>query len=600
MKKDGMKKDGVIRSRRKFIKKLGGAALGAAAVSSAPMIGCSNRASATEWASTYDWICVGSGIEGSMQAAIYGHDLGLKTLLIEETALLGREAIHGLFYVPMNHLMKEAGIADSRDEALSWFRYIGGGYNSSEFIEAFVDNAPRAVEYLHKKADVKFRICPAPDFWTPLSEGGFRYREDISVGYKKLGRSLTVEPFPAETLGNWRNKIRLPETYDHIGEVLEGQEHNPSLGLVSKGALLGPHVGHWGPLRGVDSTALRLWRKRLGSAKLDALLKKDEEEFVAGAAEAAYMLRAMIQRGIEVRTETSAERLLVENGRVVGMVVNHGGKEESIKANRGILMGTGAGGGVEGWRLVACVGGEVVSEVGVPGGLTSFQVVEAPGITGSRGSNYEQRMRHSMLVNRFGERFANEEAYQGTERLLYFDALGEHRFRNIPSYFIFDQNLIEKYSFAGRPPGETEGLEWLAQGRTIVELAQKLNLPAAKLEATVARFNENARSGRGDSDFHRSAHTMRPLEKPPFYGVQAHKPDTNPLRGSISVITDTQGQVIHHRTKKPIPGLYAYTPLTNDQGRLSGMGYNAGLHTMEGITFALLSAEHAASKRLTV
>ena len=575
-----------MRSRRKFIKNLGGAALGAAAVSTVPTIAGAAQGSATGWSATYDWVCVGAG-EAGCAAAIFGVDKGFKTLLVEKEAVVGGETTQsaGILYVPVNHLMKEAGIADSREEALSYFRFIGAGYNSSEFIEAFVDNAARAVEYLHKKADVKFRISELIDFWAPFSEGGWHLKEDIPVGSKRQGRALICEPFLAETLGKWRDKVRLPVFYYALGEALEGQEHNPSLGRLTKGATLGTNIGYSGPVRGADNVALRLWRKRLGP-KLDALLKKDEEQLMAGSALAAYLFRAVINRGIEVRTETSADRLLVENDRVVGVVVNHGGREESIKANKGVVLATGGG---DGWRLAACAGGAVYSEIRIQG-LSGIQV---PGEPAGR-SNYELRMRHSLVVNRFGERFADEGPYQAIgSKLLHFDSHGEHRFVNIPNYLIFDHQAIEKYSFAGRPPGETEGLDWVAQGKTLAELAQKLKIPAGKLEAAVARFNEGARR-KEDSDFHRRPETLGPLEKPPFYGVQADGPETDPLRASASPVTNTHGQVVHNKTKKPVPGLYCCGSLQEDHG-IIGVGYHAGIHLAMGVGFALLAAEHAAS-----
>src|SRR5581483_9685308 len=102
--------------------------------------------------------------------------------------------------------------------------------------------------------------------------------------------------------------------------------------------------------------------------------------------------------------------------------------------------------------------------------LPSFTV---PDEGGAVRANYENRMRHSMMVNRFGERFGDEVPYQGLmPRLLSFDAHEDHRWRNIPNYLIFDSQAIEKYSFAGRPPGATEGLEWVTQGTTIAELAR--------------------------------------------------------------------------------------------------------------------------------
>ena len=587
-----MSKRKPIKSRRRFVKNVGGLALGAATASTVSTLGCAPRTSGFEWDATYDWVCVGSSIEGGLEAAVFGHDQGLNTLLVEESGFIGgRQGSHGLFFVPANHLMQEAGIPDSREEALSWLRYVGGGYSSPEHMAAFVDNAPRAIEHLQTQADVQMWMCPAPDFWGPYSEGSWRLDETLVVGSKPRGRSLTVEPFPVETLGNWRNRILLSDYYHHFEEVLEGQEHNPSLGMVTSGKrTMGPHVGHWGPLRGEETVALRLWRERLGQEKFDELVRKDEEEYVAGAALAAYLLRALDQRGVEVRTETRPERLLTEDGRVVGVVVNYQGQEENIRANKGVILGTGLS---DAWRLAAHVGGEVYSKIRLPS-LGSFEVQEAPGRMGRRGSNYEIRARHSMFVNRFGERFGNEEPYQGIATLVHFDSHGAHRFINIPSYYIFDQNLIDKYSFAGRPPGATEGLEWLARGNTIGELAQQLNLPAANLEATVARFNQYAEKGE-DPDFHRRPETLGPVAKPPFYGTVAHReaPATDPLRAQTCVVTDTNGQVMHHETQTPIPGLYCTSQLQEHQFVL-GVGYQAGLHMAMGSAFSLLAAEHAA------
>ena len=56
---------------------------------------------------TFDWICVGSGTSG-LAAAIFGHDQGMKTLLIEKDDRIGGTTSRGagLLYVPMNHLRR--------------------------------------------------------------------------------------------------------------------------------------------------------------------------------------------------------------------------------------------------------------------------------------------------------------------------------------------------------------------------------------------------------------------------------------------------------------------------------------------------------------
>ena len=81
-----MKMSSTAGSRRKFLQGLTGAAISTAAGSSLPSAG---YASPQGPASTYDWVVVGSGIEGAVEAAIFGHDVGLKTVMIEKSALVG-------------------------------------------------------------------------------------------------------------------------------------------------------------------------------------------------------------------------------------------------------------------------------------------------------------------------------------------------------------------------------------------------------------------------------------------------------------------------------------------------------------------------------
>lgn len=489
----------------------------------------------------------------------------------------------------MNHLMHAAGIPDSRDETFKSLQFLGGPYVSPDHQTAFVDNVSRAVGHLGTKAGVRFRISEMIDFWARRSDGGWM-NDDRDVGAKRQGRSLICEPFPAAQLGEWRDKVRLDHFYHGLAEVLEGQEHNPSLGRLTRGATLGPSIGHSGPLRDRDTQALRLWRQRLGS-ELDRLLALDEENRVGGAALVSYLMRAVLDRGIEVRVNAPARELLTENGRVLSITVRSGGSDEHIRAERGVLLATGGG---NGWRMAAGAGAEIRASPNLPA-LPGFSV---PDEGGAVRANYENRMRHSMMVNRFSERFGDEVPYQGLMvGWLKFDAHREHRWFNTPNYLIFDRQAIEKYSFAGRPPGATEGLDWVAQGATIAELAGNLQIPAPVLEATAKRFNEDVKNGE-DAAFHRLPETLGALDKPPFYGLQCTPANFDPMAATMSAVVDCNGQMLDYETHQPIPGLYgAYVGAELSQIRkmIFGYGYTAGLGQAASIAFDLLSAEHAST-----
>lgn len=526
-----------------------------------------------KWAATADWISIGSGLSGCA-AAIFGHDKGLKALILEKSGNIGGLTTQsgGSLWVPMNYAAQAAGIQDSREEAISYLRYISGGYSKQEYMEAMVDNAHRAFQYLHKKAELNLRVTGA-EFYYPISPGS-----------KQRGRLLTCEPFPSESLGTWKDKV-LPAPYyrgfnkGDTGDGLEGG---------SAPARSAPH-------------SLEPWRKFLGN-KLDAILKENDEHRVGGAGLAAYAFRAVLKRGIEVRTETNVEKIVVEGGRVVGVSVSHNGKRENIKANKGVLLATGGvhsrilpGYGL-GWKLAAEAGAAVHTE----GVIVPQIYVQVPGENFGIGvpagrSNYELRMPHSLVVNRFGERFGNESFFQDIGcKICDFENWGSHRFRNVPLYLIFDQALIEKNGFGGLPPGDTDGLDWVSQGKTLGDLGEKLKLPADKLEATVNHFNELARSGK-DPEFGREPKTMGPVDKAPFYGVEVHTAD--PFLAISRVIVNTHGQVLHWKDEKPIPGFYSCGGATASSF-IWGIGYQGGFDLASGATFALLATEHATGSKV--
>src|SRR6185503_18820133 len=109
-----------------------------------------------------------------LAAAIFGHDQGLKTLLLEKTEKIGGTTAQGggLLYVPMNHLMAAGGFSDSRTDALRYLQFLGGPYVSLEHQYTMLDNVARAIEYLQNKANVKFRTSEMIDFWAGRSERG--------------------------------------------------------------------------------------------------------------------------------------------------------------------------------------------------------------------------------------------------------------------------------------------------------------------------------------------------------------------------------------------------------------------------------------------
>jgi len=82
------------------------------------------------------------------------------------------------------------------------------------------------------------------------------------------------------------------------------------------------------------------------------------------------------------------------------------------------------------------------------------------------------------------------------------------------------------------------------------------------------------------------------IQRPPFYGIELVSPPVS--SGTISLVTNTQAQVLHHRTHHPIRGLYACGQVVAPSLDL-GVGYQAGCQLMRALVHGFLAAEHAAA-----
>src|SRR5207237_10148257 len=61
----------------------------------------------------------------------------------------------------------------------------------------------------------------------------------------------------------------------------------------------------------------------------------------SGAALVGHLLRAGLDRGVRVYPETALQRLLVDDGRIVGVEVRQDGESRAIRARRGVLLASG-------------------------------------------------------------------------------------------------------------------------------------------------------------------------------------------------------------------------------------------------------------------
>jgi succinate dehydrogenase/fumarate reductase flavoprotein subunit len=221
--------------------------------------------------------------------------------------------------------------------------------------------------------------------------------------------------------------------------------------------------------------------------------------------------------------------------------------------------------------------------------------------------NGERTRPHSIMVNRRGVRFANEAAnYNALGAAFHVIDINTYEYVNHPAWLVFDRHYLTRYGLAGFK-GETETPDWLVEGASIRELAEKMDVPADAFESTVTRFNEQAAAGE-DTDFGRgkSVHdrwwgdpklgdgpqaTLGQIDTAPFYATQVYAGVLGTKGGPR---TDRNGQVLDV-DGKPIAGLYA---AGNTMASAMGMTYGGAGGTLgPAIVFGYLAGRHAAQSK---
>jgi 3-oxosteroid 1-dehydrogenase len=537
---------------------------------------------------TFDVVVIGSGIAG-VATALAAHAAGLRPVLLEKADKLGGGTSFSMggIWIGNNHLMRAAGYKDSRHDVLSYMRFVGAEETDDERLLAYVDRGPEALKFF-EDLGVRFRISFG---LTDHYFGG-------APGSVAEGRCLNTEFIAATDLGEWQDAILAPR--DTPIEVNSTE------------------LFQWGGIANINN-----WPKDIMAERRQKKIR------TRGVGVITHFVKLLLARGVPIRRNTKAERLVVEGGRVTGVATSNG----RIGATRGVMLACGAYEsnpdmakayeGLPGFLSMfpptidgdgMVMGAELGAQTRtIRNNLAVFLGFNIPGKHAGEEPLFrivgisEMFCPHTMVVNRDGARFADETYFQNMVPALRHYNVKQHRHANLPCYLIFDQQYVDGFSFIDAPRG-SEVPAWVSRANSIEELAGKLEVDAAGLAATVARFNGFARKG-ADEDFRRGeaawclakkdvwkptradesyvSPTLGTLRIPPFYGVELHPS----VFASAGLVANASAQVIDQRARV-IPGLYAAG--NNAVHTEYGVGYQAGFSLGSGMTFGYLAARHMA------
>jgi 3-oxo-5alpha-steroid 4-dehydrogenase len=294
---------------------------------------------------------------------------------------------------------------------------------------------------------------------------------------------------------------------------------------------------------------------------------------------------AATEAGAAVTTDTRIDRLIVDDGRVVGVQGQRFGQTVSLRARRGVVLTAGGfifnddmlrqhcpplvrgtfkvgteGDDGRGIRMAQAIGASVrnmyAGEVSLP-------------ITPPR------TLIHGILVNGQGQRFINEDTYMGRvgQRALYEE--------NGKAYLVVDEASYE--------------VNWMGLAATwvcesAVQLEAEMGLPTGSLSSTIALYNQHAERGE-DPLFHKSAPWVRPLVPPiGAINVSAGPAPYAPFTlGGLE--TTVEGEVLN-LMGDAIPGLFAAGRTTSG---VCAFGYASGLSIGDSTMFGRFAGASAAA-----
>ncbi len=545
---------------------------------------------------TFDWVVVGSGA-GAMSSSLLMREAGKSVVVLEKSKFAGGTTAKsgGVIWLPDNPFMEPG-----EDSAEKGFEYldslVGDGPDkpgtSPEKRRAYVTEGRKMIEFLVKKG---VKLARGSKFWPD-------YYDEYPGGCK-TSRTVIALPFNTAELGEWEPKLRpgflpVPALLDE-GMKLPFLSGGKKLGFYAK---VGSKI-MWGKLTGKRWTT-------------------------AGAALQGRMLQQVLKAGVDLRLETPVDELVVEDGKVTGVVTQKDGKPWRIGARLGVLVNAGGfarnqemrdkympGTRAE-WsmtnesdtgdmhRAMEKIGG-VLAQMDQ---MVGFQMTRAPGWDSdyvAPGMQAVTAKPHAILVDQSGVRYQNEGG--SYEEFCEGMVVRNRTVPAIPSWGVFDRQYLELYPLAGagqgKVPQKWAESGWLKQADTLEELAGLIGVDPATLKATVERWNAMVDKG-VDEDFHRGERkydqwlgdprreerfrTLGKIEKAPFYAVDCVPGDVSTYGG---VITDVHSRVLTAEGK-PIEGLYACGVSTaSPMGKVyPGAGASVG----PSMTFGWIAAKHAA------
>lgn len=528
------------------------------------------------WDHEVDVVVLGSGGAG-LTAALTAVVAGASVEVYEKAATVGGTTAvsGGIVWIAAHNRSPDGELTPA--DALQYLRAQSLGSMDDELVETFVRTGPAMLDFIEAHSGLQFEIATGfPD-----------YRPELPGGQPTGGRSLSAAPFDLAQLGEWATQITsFPADWSNVGFDAETR--------ARLHAAIDERTGHL---------------------------------CVAGTALIAGLLKGLLDAGVTPHTNARAEELITDGPEVTGVRVALPERTISVRARRGVILGTGGfewdpaltqaflrgpmHGAVsppnntgDGLRMAMAHGADLANM----GEAWWVPIVQIPGDTiegkpRSRSVRLERTRPRSIIVNSAGQRFVNEACdYNSMAGAFhYLDPRGGYV--NDRGWMVFDSIHLQRYGFLGVEPGQPVP-DWFCESADLAELAAKTGIDPGGLARTVESWNRHVADGE-DPDFGRGSSaydgywgddsattqagkTLGPIDTAPYYAVPVSIGAMGTKGGPR---TDHDARVLHVGGE-PIPGLFA---AGNAMGGVTGRAYGGAGGTLGPAMVFGYRAGHAAA-----
>ena len=310
----------------------------------------------------------------------------------------------------------------------------------------------------------------------------------------------------------------------------------------------------------------------------------------------AYLVKALTadidaEDKIDLRVNTAATEIVMEDGKAVGVKVQSENGEYTISAKAVILASGGFGAdlkrvaelkpeldGFVTTNAPTITGDGLDMAVAVGAALVDIDQIQIhPSVYTETSSLITEGIRGdgAILVNQKGERFINELETRDVVSAAELAQEGGY------AYTILDQKMMD----ASATYNKYYDKGFAVKGESYEELAEQIGVPADTFKATMESWNASC-AAQKDEAFGRTAFAA-PLDTAPYYAIKV-APGVHHTMGGVKI--NTAAEVLNE-AGEAIPGLFAAGEVTGGVHGANRLGGNA---VADIVVYGRIAAQSAA------